>query len=91
MKHLYKVPNTNKYVQKKFVRIGEGSIMYSIGRHRFVELARRFPNQRHEMTLVLIWQMTRGKQRRIEELARGIRILMLKKFTMQLCCWFRIL
>lgn len=40
MKHLYKVPETNKYVQKKFVRIGEGSIMYSIGRQRFVEMAR---------------------------------------------------
>lgn len=40
MKHLYKVPDTNKYVQKKYVRIGEGSIMYSIGRHRFVEMAR---------------------------------------------------
>lgn len=40
MKHLYKVPNTDKYVQKKFVRIGEGSIMYSIGHHRFIEMAR---------------------------------------------------
>ena len=40
MKHLYKIPGTNKYVQKKYVRIGEGSIMYSIGRHRFVEMAR---------------------------------------------------
>lgn len=40
MKHLYKVSGTNKYVQKKYVRIGEGSIMYSIGRHRFVEMAR---------------------------------------------------
>lgn len=40
MKHLYKVPETNKYVQKKFVRIGEGSIIYSIGRQRFVEMAR---------------------------------------------------
>lgn len=40
MKHLYKIPSTNKYVQKKYVRIGEGSIMYSIGRHRFVEMAR---------------------------------------------------
>lgn len=40
MKHLYKVHGTNKYVQKKYVRIGEGSIMYSIGRHRFVEMAR---------------------------------------------------
>lgn len=40
MKHLYKVPGTNKQVIKKFVRIGEGSIIYSIGRHRFVEMAR---------------------------------------------------
>lgn len=40
MKHLYKISGTNKYVQKKYVRIGEGSIMYSIGRHRFVEMAR---------------------------------------------------
>lgn len=40
MKHLYKVPGTSKYVQKKYVRIGEGSITYSIGHHRFVEMAR---------------------------------------------------
>lgn len=40
MKHLYKVPDTSKYVQKKYVRIGEGSIMYAIGRHRFIEMAR---------------------------------------------------
>lgn len=40
MKHLYKVPGTGKYVQKKYVRIGEGSIMYSIGHHRFVEMER---------------------------------------------------
>jgi len=40
MKHLYKVPGTCKYVQKKYVRIGEGSIMYSIGHHRFIEMAR---------------------------------------------------
>ena len=40
MKHLYKISGTNKYVQKKYVRIGVGSIMYSIGRHRFVEMAR---------------------------------------------------
>ena len=31
MKHLYKVPGTNKQVVKKFVRIGEGSIIYGIG------------------------------------------------------------
>ena len=40
MSDLYKIPGTGKYVKKKFVRIGEGSIMYSIGRHRFIEMAR---------------------------------------------------
>lgn len=40
MRHIYKVPGTNKQVQKKFARIGEGSIIYSIGHHRFVEMAR---------------------------------------------------
>lgn len=40
MNDLYKVPGTGRYVKKKFVRIGEGSIMYSIGRHRFIEMAR---------------------------------------------------
>ncbi len=40
MKHLYKVPGSGKYVEKKFVRIGEGSITYSIGHHRFIEMAR---------------------------------------------------
>ena len=34
MKHLY------KYVQKNYVRIGEGSITYSIGHHSFIEMAR---------------------------------------------------
>lgn len=40
MKHICKVPGTGKYVQKKFARIGEGTIIYSIGRHRFIEMAR---------------------------------------------------
>ena len=40
MKHLYKVPGTSKQVVKKYVRIGEGSIIYSIGHHRFIEMAR---------------------------------------------------
>ena len=40
MRHIYKIPGTNKVVQKKFVRIGEGSIIYSIGHHRFIEMAR---------------------------------------------------
>ena len=34
MKHIYKVPGTNKQIIKKFARIGEASIIYSIGRHR---------------------------------------------------------
>ncbi len=40
MKHLYKIPGTSKQVVKKYVRIGEGSIIYSIGHHRFIEMAR---------------------------------------------------
>ena len=40
MKHMRRVPGTLKMVQKEFVRIGEGTILYSIGRHRFVEMAR---------------------------------------------------
>lgn len=40
MKHIYKVPGTSKQVVKKYVRIGEGSIIYSIGHHRFIEMAR---------------------------------------------------
>lgn len=40
MKHLYKVSGTNKYVQKKYVRIGEGSIIYSLGKTRFRALAK---------------------------------------------------
>lgn len=40
MKHLYRIEGTSKIVQKEFVRIGEGSITYSIGRHRFIEVAR---------------------------------------------------
>lgn len=40
MRHLYKVPGTSKQVIKKYVRIGEGSIIYSIGHHRFIEMAR---------------------------------------------------
>ena len=34
------VPGTNKYVKKIFVRAGEGSILYSIGRNRFIDMAR---------------------------------------------------
>ena len=40
MKHIYKVPGTNKQVIKKFVRVGEGVSIYSIGRNRFIEMAR---------------------------------------------------
>ena len=40
MKHFARVPSSNKIVEKKFVRIGEGSMTYSIGYHRFIEMAR---------------------------------------------------
>lgn len=39
MKHSARVPSSNKIVEKKFVRIGEGSMTYSIGHHRFIEMA----------------------------------------------------
>lgn len=38
MKHIYKVPGTNKQVQKKFVRIGEGSIIYGISKTHLMTL-----------------------------------------------------
>ena len=40
MKHFARVPSSNKIVEKKFVRIGEASMTYSIGHHRFIEMAR---------------------------------------------------
>lgn len=40
MKHFTRVPSSNKIVEKKFVRVGEGSMTYSIGHHRFIEMAR---------------------------------------------------
>ena len=40
MKHSARVPSSNKIVEKKFVRIGEGSMTYSIGHHRFIEMAK---------------------------------------------------
>lgn len=40
MKHLYKVPSSGKYVEQKYIRIGEASKTYSIGRHRMIEMAR---------------------------------------------------
>ena len=43
MKHIYKVPGTNKQIIKKFARIGEASIIYSIGRHRFTHSIHLLP------------------------------------------------
>ena len=40
MNHFTRVPSSNKIVEKQFVRIGEGSMTYSIGHHRFIEMAR---------------------------------------------------
>lgn len=40
MKHLTKVGRTAKLIQRKYVRIGEASIIYNIGRHRIIEMAR---------------------------------------------------
>ena len=40
MKHMVKVPGTKKTVNKVFVRPGEGMILYSIGRSRFIDMAR---------------------------------------------------
>jgi ABC-type Na+ transport system ATPase subunit NatA len=40
MKYLYKTLNMSKYVKKKYARIGEGSMIYSIGHYRFIEMAR---------------------------------------------------
>lgn len=40
MKHLTKVGRTSKLIQRKYVRVGEGSIIYNIGRQRFIEMAR---------------------------------------------------
>lgn len=39
MKHFTRVPSSNKIVEKKFVRIGEGSMTYSIGHHRVTKNA----------------------------------------------------
>lgn len=41
MKHFTRVPSSNKIVEKKFVRIGEGSMTYSIGHHSASELIQR--------------------------------------------------
>lgn len=40
MKHLTKVGCTSKLIQRKFVRIGEASVIYNIGHHRIIEMAR---------------------------------------------------
>lgn len=40
MKHLTKIGRTAKLIQRKYVRIGEGTLIYNIGRQRFVEMAR---------------------------------------------------
>lgn len=40
MKHLTKVGRTTKLIQRKYVRVGEGTLIYNIGRHRFIEMAR---------------------------------------------------
>lgn len=40
MKHLTRVGRTSKLIQRKYVRVGEGSIIYNIGRQRFIEMAR---------------------------------------------------
>ena len=40
MKHLTKVGRTSKLIQRKYVRVGEGTLIYNIGRNRFIEMAR---------------------------------------------------
>lgn len=40
MKHLYKIPVSGKVIEKKYVRLGEASVIYSIGIHRMIEMAR---------------------------------------------------
>lgn len=40
MKHYTRAKGSAKLIQRKYVRIGEGSIIYNIGRHRFTEMAR---------------------------------------------------
>lgn len=39
MKHLTKVGRSSKLIQRKFVRVGEGTLIYNIGRNRFIEMA----------------------------------------------------
>lgn len=40
MKHLTRVGRSSKLIQRKFVRVGEGTLIYNIGRNRFIEMAR---------------------------------------------------
>lgn len=40
MKHLTKVGRSSKLIQRKFVRVDEGTLIYNIGRNRFIEMAR---------------------------------------------------
>lgn len=40
MKHYTTVGREARLIQRKYVRVGEGSIIYNIGRHRFIEMAR---------------------------------------------------
>ena len=40
MKHLTKEGRSSKLIQRKFVRVGEGTLIYNIGRNRFIEMAR---------------------------------------------------
>ena len=40
MKHYTTVGRESRLIQRKYVRVGEGSIIYNIGHHRFIEMAR---------------------------------------------------
>lgn len=40
MRHLTRAKGSAKLIQRKYVRIGEGTVIYNIGRHRFIEMAR---------------------------------------------------
>lgn len=40
MKHFTTVGRQKRLIQRKYVRIAEGSVIYNIGQHRFIEMAR---------------------------------------------------
>lgn len=40
MTHKKKIPGCERYVEQKFVRMGEGSVIYGVGRNRFIEMSR---------------------------------------------------